>query len=95
MTTEEIVQVGIAEGYTNLKSLPDKGICGLYRFAFTVGLVIGIDDWGYYGRYCYHTKKEAQDALESWNGVGDPSGEWIKYKGTGGERSRIVDLYEN
>lgn len=26
-------------------------------------------------------------ALNEWDGNGDPSGDWIKYKGIGGERS--------
>lgn len=76
-----------AEGYYNIKQVPDKGICALFRFAFTTGLVIGIDNIGYYGRYCYSNRQDAIDALKNWDGQGDPQGNWIKYKGEGGERS--------
>jgi hypothetical protein len=76
-----------AEGYQNVRSVPGRGVCGLYRFAFTTGLVIGIDDIGYYGRYCYSNRQDALEALEKWDGQGDPEGPWIKYKGDGGERS--------
>jgi hypothetical protein len=75
-------------GYENLKEIPGRGICGITRFAFTTGLIIGLEDWGYFGRYCYDSRKEAEDALSQWDGIGDPPGEWIKYKGEGGERSR-------
>lgn len=78
------------EGYYAIREISGKGFCGLMRFAFTVGLVIGMNDVGYYGRYCYHSNAEALKALESWDGTGDPSGEWIKYKGVGGERRNPI-----
>jgi hypothetical protein len=76
-----------SQGYYNLKEIPNVGLCGLYRFAFTTGLVIGLQPIGYNGRYCYPLHADAVKALNEWNGHGDPSGEWIKYKGVGGERS--------
>jgi hypothetical protein len=75
------------EGYYNIKEIPNKGLCALYRFAFTTGLVIGIHSIGYIGRYCYQLHADAVKAINEWDGVGDPSGNWIKYKGEGGERS--------
>jgi hypothetical protein len=76
----------LENGYENLREIPEKGVCGLMRFAFTTGLVIGLDEAGYYGRYCYSSRKDAETALSNWDGNGDPEGEWIKYKGEGGER---------
>lgn len=81
-------------GYDNLVIVPGRGVCGILRMAFTTGLFIGLDYLGYYGRYCYHTKAEAVEALKNWDGQGDPGGEWIKYKGAGGERPRIPDPLE-
>jgi hypothetical protein len=75
------------EGYQNIKEIPGKGICGLRDFIFTTGLIIGMDEVGYFGRYCYGSKEEALAAINSWDGQGDPPGDWIKYKGNGGERS--------
>lgn len=75
------------EGYYSIRELPGRGLCGLMRFAFTTGLVIGMDDFGYHGRYCYSSQADAKEALANWNGEGDPGGPWIKYKGTGGERT--------
>jgi hypothetical protein len=74
------------EGYFNIKKIYKIGACGLFHFAFTTGLVVGIDLLGYNGRYCYEHLADAVEALENWDGVGDPEGNWIKYKGEGGER---------
>jgi hypothetical protein len=79
-------------GYYEIREIPGRGICGLQRFIFTTGLVIGMDEIGYQGRYCYSTENEALDAINSWDGTGDPPGLWIKYKGREGERSNpLVD----
>jgi hypothetical protein len=53
---------------------------------YTAGLFVGLYLEGYLGRYCYNTLQEAKDALEAWDGAGDPPGAWLKYKGVGGER---------
>ena len=76
-----------SEGYSDIREIPGRGICGLRDFIFTTGLVIGMDETQYYGRYCYSSKDDALKALNEWEGDGDPSGPWIKYKGYPGERS--------
>lgn len=81
-------------GYIELKVIPGRGICGVSPFIFTVAVVYGIDEYSYEGRWCYATKAEALSGLREWDGVGDPSGEWIKYKGRGGERSRIPGPFD-
>lgn len=84
---KSILTLAEAEGYTHLRFISKRGLCGLKRFAFTTGLVIGLEETGYFGRYCFHNQYDAEKCLNEWNGEGDPSGDWIKYKGTGGERS--------
>lgn len=84
---EQMQQTLVSEGYYQIKEVPNRGICGLYDFLFTVGLVFGMDEYGYRGRWCYKTREEASIALKYWDGDGDPLGNWIKYKGEGGERS--------
>jgi hypothetical protein len=73
--------------YYEYKEIPGKGLCCLNDFAFTTGIMIGLDELGYYGRYCYPNKQEAIENFKNWDGNGDPKGNWVKYKGTGGERS--------
>ena len=84
---KELENTLLSEGYLNLVEKGDKGICGLHRMAFTTGLFIGLDEIGYVGRFCFHTLREAKEALEQWDGKKDPPANWIKYKGDGKEYS--------
>ena len=83
---KELIPTLEKEGYYNIKEIPGTGICALFTFMFTTGLVVNCNQHGYEGRYCYQVKQEAEDALELWDGKGDPLFNWIKYKGEGGER---------
>jgi hypothetical protein len=76
-----------SEGYTHIKYINGRGYCGLKRFVFTTGLVVGLDYSGYVGRYCYHSSGDAKTAINNWTGIGDPDDHWIKYKGDGEDRS--------
>lgn len=82
-------------GYSDVRMIQGKGWCGLRRFIFTTGLVVGIDEVGYVGRYCYKHHAGAKEALKSWSGKGDPDGQWIKYKGIPAERSNPKYETEN
>ena len=75
------------EGYYEIREISGIGLCGLRKFIFTTGLVIGIGEIQYYGRYCYSNESDALEALNKWDGKEDASGPWIKYKGITGERS--------
>lgn len=88
---EELVLIEYlkTEGYYQFKKLPNKGICGLQNFVFTTGIVIGLTPIGYYGRYCYSSQSEASHELINWDGQDDPKGNWLKYKGEGGERENV------
>jgi hypothetical protein len=81
----------ITQDYFDLKEIPGQGMCGLLRMLFTVGLVVGIEEHGYRGRYCYDSLAEAKSALNEWDGTGDPNYNWIKWKGEGGDRCRIFE----
>ena len=77
-------------GFVELKQLANGEIAGLSRFIFTTGLVVGIDDdFGaikYRSRFCYEHAGAAREALQLWDGSGDPTGPWIKEKGSRVER---------
>lgn len=66
---------------------PNRGYCGLLRMAYTVGLFYNIYPYprSAEGRYCFHTMADAVEALNNWDGIGDPEGDWIKHKGENGE----------
>jgi len=91
MTVEELQK----EGYYSIREIPGQGLCGLMKFAFTTGLVIGMESWGYKGRYCYSSAEDAQKALDESDGIGDTEGPSIKYKGMEGERENTLGGCEN
>jgi hypothetical protein len=76
-------------GYYAYRKIETRGICCLNDFMFTTGIIVGLTSIGYYGRYCYPNKQEAIDSFNKWDGQGDPPGNWVKYKGEGGERSNL------
>jgi len=82
------------EGYVDIREVPGRGICGIRKFLFTWGLIYGLDETGFKGRWCYNNYVEPVIYLREWDGEGDPKGNWIKYKGEGGERSRVPDLHD-
>ena len=86
---KELESFLLSEGYTDLKII-DNNICGIYPFAFTHGLMVGLTHIGYKGRYCYSNRMDAKYALFRYDNLSkDPIGPWIKYKGEGGERSNM------
>ena len=87
MSKEELIKFLEKEGYYGIKEVEGRGLCGLRQFIFTVGLVEGLSEHGYQGRYCYpnHLIRDAVVALAVWDGEEDPVGDWIKYKGIRGE----------
>jgi hypothetical protein len=76
----------VAHGYRDLCHKGEAGVCAVMPFLFTGGLITGLWEMGYKGRYCYETLGEALAALSVWDGSCDPPGSWIKYKGEDGER---------
>lgn len=87
MNTEELKEYWAEAGFLEFKEIPGVGLCGIQKFMFTFGIISGLNEWSYEGRWCYATLEEAQIALKHWDGTKDPLGMWIKYKGTGGEYS--------
>lgn len=79
--TEEEQKYYAGLGYRDIRELPNGELAGLLSFAFTIGIVVGIERFGYRIRYCYGQYSEARKSLEAWDGKGDPPGEWIKAKG--------------
>jgi len=82
LIADPIVQEALSiEGYTHMRKLPSGEWAGLFKFLFTIGLVVGIDMTGYRIRYCFADEKSALQSLENYDGYGDPTGPWIKAKG--------------
>lgn len=71
------------EGYDCITFVPGRGLCGIKRLAFTIGLFYNITPFPKApdGRYCYQTRAEAEADLKQWDGCSDPQGDWIKHFG--------------
>lgn len=69
-----------AMGYKPARILPDGRCTGIMKMLFTYGLFVGLDEYGTSTRFCYDSRKEAEQALATWDGQGDPPGNWIKQK---------------
>lgn len=87
MIDQNLLILLMNEGYSNIKELPERGVVGIRRFIFTVGLCYDLNEYSYFGRYCFPTMADAIDALNKWDGIYDPPGNWIKHKGETGEYS--------
>lgn len=83
----EVLSAIDADRYYYLRYIPSLGLCGINKFLFTYGLVVGINEIGYDHRYCYsissHNRNSVIDYLKEWDGEGYPKGNWIKRKGSG------------
>jgi hypothetical protein len=77
------VSAAVIAGYAYVCIFPTGEVAGLQRMLFTVGLMVGIDQYGYRTRFCYKTASEAIHAIQTWDGKGDPPGLWVKEKGNG------------
>jgi hypothetical protein len=74
-----------SEEIFEFREVPGRGLCGLSRMLYTVGLIVDLQELNYKGRYCFPDLRSARDGLQEWKGKGDPPGPWIKHKGEGGE----------
>ena len=71
------------EGYHLVQWVDGRGYIGLLNFAFTIGLVYGLGEIDYDGRYCYQNATDAMIGLINWQALGaekEPAGRWIKHK---------------
>lgn len=72
-------------GFDEIRRLPGGDWVGLYRYAFTVAIVKGVemDTTTLYDRWCYRTRLEASAALAAWDGMtGEPDG-WLRHPASG------------
>ena len=77
----ELLAFLMEQGYSDMRLVPGLGVCGLHRYLYTCGIVVGLTAVSYSGRYCYASVQEAMGSFAAWDGQGDPPGAWIKYKG--------------
>jgi hypothetical protein len=62
-------------------------VYALHRFIYTTAILVDCSYSGYGYRYCYPNHADAVEAFETWDGLGDPPGNWLKRKGRDGDYS--------
>lgn len=77
-------RIAKANEYIDVKVMNGK-IYGVLRFIYTTAIMVGVDEIGYQYRYCYPNYADALADFATWDGNGDPPGNWIKRKGRGGD----------
>jgi len=84
ISKEDLMELGLGS-YAEPQLLTSGPYAGhwahLAQMLFTVGLMITDSSSGHPTvRWCYYTRREAKAALETWNGEGNPPGDWIVMK---------------
>lgn len=59
--------------YSDVREVPTRGICGLQRFMYTIGICVDLDYMGMKGRICYDNWTDAKAFLEEWDGIDLPT----------------------
>lgn len=72
----------ITKHYRQFWTLPDGRLCGLMRLILHWTVHIDLDYGGYRERYCFLTPELAVEAMDQWDGTGDPIN-WHKHPNTG------------
>lgn len=73
-------------GYTYVRQMKNGEWVGIAPMLYTWGLFVGMDEFGYKRRYCYEKFEDVMKAAVSYEGEGDPIGDWIKVKEENDER---------
>jgi hypothetical protein len=73
-----------ANGYRQIKDLGGGRYACLMQLMFTTAIITG--RWGdldsYDDRWCFHTIEDAVNALDRWDGTGEPTG-WHRHPSSG------------
>ena len=59
-------------GYDHVREIDGVGFVGISRFIYTVGVLWGLDETGYAGRFCFDTYNDAVLFLRDWDGTTYP-----------------------
>jgi hypothetical protein len=67
--------------------LPDGREACIYPQLFTHKLVVGLPEVGWFDdSWCYNTRSAAVDAMNAWDGTGEPMG-WHRHPSSGRRRA--------
>ena len=88
--TKEFEKMLRENDYTDYRMYENGIDAVIHRFMFTVAILSEIG-WHVHGnRWCYESYEAAKEALDAWNGEGEPDG-WHRHPTTGRRRHNGVE----
>jgi hypothetical protein len=84
-----------AEGYKDVRLIDDGFYIGIRRFLYTHAIIIGeVNNLDcYLDRWCYDSYNAAKQALDAWDGIGEPIG-WHRHPASGRRICRVAGTYD-
>lgn len=76
--------------YTKVKQLPDGRWAGVQQLLFHWTLHVDISEMGYDDRWCIETRAQAEEALDAFDGTGEPL-HWHRHPPSGVRRDPLTD----
>ena len=82
-------------GYTHIKTIGKSEWAALNQYLFTCAIITGRngDLYSFRDRWCYHSEAAALEALNKWDGTGEPEG-WHRHPASGRRREAGDPLKE-
>ena len=78
----ELIEICASNEYRDAQFKGEAGIVAIMPLMFTHAIISEVNRYGYVGRWCYSSYQKARNALDSWDGTGDPLG-WHRHPATG------------
>lgn len=94
MTDAQFLLMLQENGYQCVRREKNGDWSGLMPLAFTWAIVTDLNMTGYGDRWCYKTYTQAREALEAWDGTGEPDG-WHRHPPTGRRVDEDGNKYVN
>jgi hypothetical protein len=81
-------------GYQSPRPIGHSRYACIMPLLYTAAIIVGrIGDACYEDRWCYHSREDAERALDAWDGRGEPAG-WHRHPTTGRRRTDGDSLRE-
>jgi hypothetical protein len=75
------------QGYKDCRPLPNNRYAAISPLMYTHAIITGrmLDRTGYENRWCFDSYESAKNAMDEWDGTGEPYG-WHRHPSTGRRR---------
>lgn len=60
-----------SQGYYNIQK-KDGEWCAMLKYAYSVAIIAGLNEYGFENRWCYHDPEVALEQFIKWDGTSEP-----------------------